>query len=267
VVSAEEALSLFPNSQGILGSFKMSVMKGAVRDGLRKSLREKGLPENIINYVLANVNESTLALIYLGTTEFDPGKADEGGNRFVYTCRCGWIDLGHFFSSAGGAAVFQDISKPLANLTGGDAYYSLVASFGAFAGGVGVEFQQMYDKTTKPVDGWSASAWTLEDLPSDWLGAFFGPEVPGTDFGQSFERIKTQMASLFQRCGAVNPHTQIGNKTAGDYLNADAAAYGEAAFQKGFNSYKGVDPYNYTPFPKQTRSHCKVCDKDNNPIR
>jgi hypothetical protein len=43
-----------------------------------------------------------LRLGKLGLKEFNPGAPGAAGptNAFVYTCRCGWIDLGHFFTSA-----------------------------------------------------------------------------------------------------------------------------------------------------------------------
>jgi hypothetical protein len=41
-------------------------------------------------------------LIELGFKRFNPGAPGKGGptNAFVYTCHCGWIDMGHFFSNA-----------------------------------------------------------------------------------------------------------------------------------------------------------------------
>lgn len=38
----------------------------------------------------------------LGFKRFNPGAPGKGGptNAFVYTCHCGWIDMGHFFSNA-----------------------------------------------------------------------------------------------------------------------------------------------------------------------
>ncbi|MBC7851302.1 MAG: DUF4157 domain-containing protein, partial [Chitinophagaceae bacterium] len=43
-----------------------------------------------------------MRLIKLGFSVFNPGAPGAAGptNAFVYTCRCGWIDMGHFFVSA-----------------------------------------------------------------------------------------------------------------------------------------------------------------------
>ena len=49
----------------------------------------------------AEANLARLAKLGLG---FNPGATkEEKDNAFVYTCRCGWIDMGHFFISAAAA--------------------------------------------------------------------------------------------------------------------------------------------------------------------
>ncbi len=48
---------------------------------------------------------NNLARLIALSKKFNPGAPGKAGptNAFVYTCRCGWIDLGHFFISAAGA--------------------------------------------------------------------------------------------------------------------------------------------------------------------
>ncbi len=69
-------------------------------------------------------------------------------NRFIYTCKYGWIDTGHFWRSA--------------------AYGDYWGKHKAYKGSVGMEVIQQ-------ITG-SESAWTQEDLASNWQGAKFGHE-------------------------------------------------------------------------------------------
>jgi hypothetical protein len=141
-------------------------------------------------------------LCSLGNT-FDPGKGvDLPSNAFVYTCKGGWIDMGHFFFSAA-----------VANAKG-FAY--------AWKEGVKIERGQQkererYERMTpaqrrkrygrsftkgtaeqKARLGTVWSAYTIEDLPSDWFGAKFGVSV------KSASDIYTKMQAFFTAQKAVD---------------------------------------------------------------
>jgi len=102
------------------------------------------------------VNNSLL--FYIGHEVF-PGAEGRGNNRFVFTCKYGWIDMGHFFLSAG---------------TG-----SVVGLDDAYKAGVWMEEKQKEDlnEADQRGGGMAESAYTPEDLFSDYLGSKFGSEV------------------------------------------------------------------------------------------
>jgi hypothetical protein len=104
-------------------------------------------------------------------------QAGDANNAFLYTLDKGWIDLGHFWLSA------------LAGYTYG--------SVNAYLLGVVVEFLQVLtppplQKASKGFEEWFKSAFTVEDLSSDWLGAKFGQSLRGkkyTAIGPEFEKL------------------------------------------------------------------------------
>lgn len=106
---------------------------------------------------------------------FDPGGDDDGSNMWVYTCKCGWIDMGHFTASALYASYAM---RPFHNSPPflRSAMAGLVANI-VYAGSIGVEIHQMVAKLFGD-RGWGTSAWTYEDLPSNWQGAVFGANLP-----------------------------------------------------------------------------------------
>jgi hypothetical protein len=95
--------------------------------------------------------------------EFYPGGNSDGSNAFVYTCKYGFLDLGHFFNAAEWA-----YSKE------GD-------SFGAYVKGWDVEMNQDVVRGYFAGNGWSDSAFTAEDLNSNWQGALFGERMYKSD--------------------------------------------------------------------------------------
>jgi len=87
---------------------------------------------------------------------FSPGGRAEVSerNRFVYTCKSGWIDMGHYYISAFSA-------------------YTLGESRAMLAGYLLEIFQEAWRLSGRS-DGWANSAFTIEDLPSDALGVKLG---------------------------------------------------------------------------------------------
>jgi len=271
-----------------------------------------------------------LFLGYAATAStFWPGKEGSGNNRFIYTCRCGWIDVGHFFTSAAMARglriLFTRMGIPNAPAS---------ARLATYAYGYGVELLQLsarlYSGTNTPEDrlvalihstfmdpnaldgglmdddkrtndGWSISAFTLEDLPSDWYGSGFGAYATGlgqvrtnwkdprnwgdmaTWKGAVRENIKQTFKSFLTGCGVVALSNRLPDgRTAYDVLHSDAvniqdsiAAHANAGVRsgnRGLNSPQvpGKLPpsqlYNRTNRPINTPSHDCVCGKNGNPI-
>jgi RHS repeat-associated protein len=131
--------------------------------------------------------------------------ADVGSWSYVYTLNAGFIDTAHFFESAGYASR-EDVRGSLGGMTANAVY----------AGGIAVEINQygqqalhdyvmsihkqfspvlpdsinssskelngLYNWISRPLRGLGSSAFTPEDLPSDWHGSVFGanmrPDIP-----------------------------------------------------------------------------------------
>jgi RHS repeat-associated protein len=130
---------------------------------------------------------------------FNPGGQSNGMDKFVFTCKLGWIDMGHFFGSA--ALAFGSSSDF------------------AFGTGVWVEerqykSQQKSKKKGEPVSGWGNSAWTPEDLPSDEAGSDFGASLKGGD------DIAQKLREFFRAAGAV-----LDNDKTRPYLEKDVKEY------------------------------------------
>lgn len=209
----------------------------------------------------AIANMARIAAFGMG---FNPGAdTSEKNNSFVYTCRCGWIDLGHFFITAATSYMvafvrqFQSLKPgnlPLVNvpvtdipkalLVGGQKYLrpfltmllstvttgdqakpilekvdKLLTSGDpndvALAYGYWMEYVQQVvklyaDSKANPsenVKGSQRSAFTMEDLPSDAYGAYFGEKLwnmvsmDAKDSSPYYDIMK----EFFKDCVAVYP--------------------------------------------------------------
>jgi len=108
--------------------------------------------------------EHAMTLRWLGNTRFSPGGRERQSttNRFVYTARLAWIDVGHFCNSSfAGFMVGKDLG---------------------YSAGLAVEYWQSSVADSQkalgiPLDGNAQSAFTVEDLPSNKAGAGFGQRV------------------------------------------------------------------------------------------
>jgi hypothetical protein len=108
-----------------------------------------------------------------------PGGSGNGFNKFVFTCKCGWIDSGHFWLSAlGGYSLDADRSFLL-----------------------GVFVEEIQSLSLFGEGGWSDSRYTAEDLPTDLLGSAFGQSLKGKDYNS----IPRLFKDLLEECGAVDP--------------------------------------------------------------
>ena len=105
-------------------------------------------------------------------------------------------------------------------------------------------------------DGWSSSAFTLEDLPSNWMGAGFGAGLNGTgDVGDSLLQIVNQMGQLFKDCGAVEYDPVLNEEAKRHETNAKT------------HRFFGGESFNFSRFPKKGINHKCVCDENNNPLK
>ena len=100
------------------------------------------------------------------------------GNKWVFTCKYGWVDLGHFFTAG---------------------YYArIVGANKSYQGSIGVEilqdinlriFKDMYKATAQ-------SAWTYEDLNSNHEGAY-------RLFNKNVGQITNTVKKFFIEAGAI----------------------------------------------------------------
>lgn len=236
--------------------------------------------------VKENLTNDLAALAYLAH-QFRTGKVDDGGNRFVYTCKCGWIDLGHFFNNAVSAYIIKNKLQQ-----NGIPFAASIAQNITYSGSILLEAHQATAKVTMAsgplweaaiglncaagdplglapdlpningIDGWSSSAFTLEDLPSNWMGAKFGTHVNGTgNISDSLKNIRTSMEQMFADCGAVEYNWR---------LEVEARRHEKNAVKRRFFGGligRGSESFNFSRRPKEGIYHDCHCDKNNNPIK
>ena len=225
-----DVLGNYPSSERLIGpgnainmlrpTFGMSVFPERYENEIRNKF-----PRSLQIYVDAN----TAALAYLANL-FDTGKAGDGGNRFIETCDCGWLDLGHFFNNAMYASLLRNrlnsAKIPFARNVSAEVIYrgSLLVEIHQGAAhiskgegplwklinginiGVGDPLGLGDARWVNGSDGWSTSAFTLEDLPSNWKGAQFGSNLGSHgDLISAMNNIGVQMDTLLKKCKARNP--------------------------------------------------------------
>lgn len=168
-----------------------------------------------------------LRLIELGV-EFNPGAGpDSPNNAFVYTCRCGWIDMGHFFISAAvayGAGFLLRFVDSIRIALGG----TTAAETSLIIGWLMEHFQEALRQfVTGPFGGLLTlapagvqeaimgnvrSAFTVEDLPSDKFGAEIGQEV-FEDWEEWLAAVRDPLGIFSSRTGPPAPFDILNRMT------------------------------------------------------
>jgi RHS repeat-associated protein/uncharacterized delta-60 repeat protein len=202
-------------------------------------------PQDIYASTFAGLNAyEQLGLLSMA---FDPGGADDGTNMWIYTCKCGWIDLGHFTKAA---AYSQYMMRPF-NEVGNPVLSGVAAAIISrlvYLGSYTIEVQQALMKLLGDKTGWGSSAFTYEDLPSNWQGAQFGAYLPR--FGNVMDALKQYLRD----CGAVDPN-KPGVRA---LLERDAASLQQSVEAAG-TGFGGAPGFNYGSRPMKTPSHDKLC--------
>jgi RHS repeat-associated protein len=127
--------------------------------------------------------------LFAGYMLWNPGGNTDGGNRFIFTCKYGWIDVGHFLGSAYAA-------------------YLIGVKHSLMIGLMVEDVQSMSKTLASKLPGkkypWGDSANTPEDINSDLQGAKFGASL-GPD-----DSIAEKLNQWFKDAGAVavNSETQ-----------------------------------------------------------
>ena len=297
-VNSVDVLGLSPNPNSVVSPADVIQR---IRNQFEKVAKE--VANSNSNFTLpfgstSSVDANVKALKVL-TSVIDTGGIDDGSNLFVYSCKCGWIDVGHVMQSAMIAAFLKNevrrVMPKVPNPGGVAAALTALGSYGVeihqataratgargplwealkrIDGGRGAGLQDYIRADVARLglggDGWSASSFTIEDLPSNLMGAQLGAGLNGPTgrqnwherfgFGEGYgeiedavQDIESKLTALFQRCSAVNPTGRIG-----EFLRADAKYYSQAGSAGG--PYYPGDVHNFTFTPQKTRSHDCVC--------
>ncbi len=230
---------------------------------------------------------------------------------FVYTCKGGWIDFGHVIATALAYKVFlqavrgTDLLTPFVNqylqpvdakkfqyIAGQFAMFKQYATDGKLTGDVSywagyfsmragykIEDIQAHTKKNSSIrkfDSNATSAYTLENLPSDYYGVLIADRLPRKSFVSHVAKaFKDEVAQMMRDFGAVDFRNKTRSENcasrAEEILKADAAYYEKLATATYVNYDKRVSadpksPYNFTIVPKKTLHHSCVCSSSGNPI-
>lgn len=211
----------------------------------------------------------------------DPGGAEgDASNLFIYTCKGGWLDLGHIINTALAYKVFLQalrgttllrptvgfMLKPeeskkfhmISNqfvtfhktatdgkLTGDLAFW---AGFFAMRSGYWIEERQTKNKTYAKMSKFDAnatSAYTLEDLPSDSYGIMIAERMERRNFVggvvRAFRREITQLMHDFNAVQLKNRvHVSGCDDLAEETLKKDASYYEHLATTTRVKEYKNI---------------------------
>ncbi len=185
--------------------------------GIQRSVQERGVssPETVLMRIARVVKTHWLLPIPLQlwklAHEFHPGEGkDDPRNAFVYTCKGGWIDMGHFFFVAAGAAQFptrgyawrRALQTEADQQREREKFEKMPLPEREKYFGRSWREAQEEEKMGKPEKanrrGIAWSAYTIEDLPSDKFGFDFGKSLwPAAS-------IFLLMVGFFNQQGAVN---------------------------------------------------------------
>lgn len=162
-----DALGLWVNVAGIIPPGEAVSRVKSAQNEADKAVNITTLSLELASIVLQDLSYRRLAQTIEDNRNFirfasigyrhNPGGNTDGTNRWVYTCKYGWIDLGHFFYSA----------------TAGNKFGTNVS----YRAGIFVEYTQKAFEYIPGLKGFSDSNWTPEDLVSDWYGAHLGAAV------------------------------------------------------------------------------------------
>lgn len=175
----------------------------------------------------------------LSVTFWPGGNKESGTNRFVYTCKCGWIDTGHFFNMA--TAAYATHSETVAGI-----------------GGKVVELTQWLSQKLGIKGDWGASAYTREDLSSNAYGAKFGKELEAL----TTEVISAKFTQFLEDCQCVefDPVDEIYKKQL-DNLPVGIPQGQVKGWYLWRDAQKGLGT-SYSDTPVKTPSHNCVCPKE-----
>jgi hypothetical protein len=145
---------------------------------IERKVRQYGLTQKHAELLISLLDRSSqykhgIFLSYLTYINWPGGTTEKSHNKFVFTCKYGWIDLGHFFQTAAWAYWSRAVGF-------GDSLDTFIA--------IGFEYiQEFYRQVdvleplrysfTGKANNQAASAFTPEDFLSNERGVQFGEET------------------------------------------------------------------------------------------
>lgn len=208
--------------------------------------------ESRLGQTVSDQSERTRETLWqLGRVVYLPDADSPTTSGYVFTCREGWIDLGHFFTSAWGAH----------RLFKGGAYaFGMAVEVGQTSVLARVKYRERRKQRVTEEDLISGtSAYTPEDLISDWEGSNFGKRLwwsqPHVWNKQaSAELPVTRAWEIYLReSGAVAP------------VAGETERILKAGVKKYWEGLKYTGPRTVTraaaqEFKRQSDEFCKLCD-------
>lgn len=172
---------------------------------------------------------------------FSAGVVSTGpGNRFVYTCKGGWVDMGHYTGMT--VATYVTNRAVATKIAYGIERFQTAA----------IGFQHVPGLKWILEDS-AQSAFTSEDLFSDFLGIEAGIDMQYTALsGLLFDFPRRIQADLQRELRSVNPENDaLGGEKAGHWLELGAPASKTMVF---------------SPEARKMPYHRCVCDEEDEPI-
>jgi RHS repeat-associated protein len=197
IISPEDAYNLTSNSSAeiatIFSAYSLASIFGppdlgkiAAQIGKEKEFSKIKKYEHYIHFILKNpqVFKNGLLLPYIGFYKAWPGGHDKGSNKFVFTCKYGWIDMGHFYILASVAywRRLGGMGVPPINIWSPDLGVLLYA----LLNDPSVDYQLSLLNEVRQLfkfyyygrgHGGGESAFTPEDFASNYYGGVFGSEL------------------------------------------------------------------------------------------
>ncbi|MBN1187106.1 MAG: RHS repeat-associated core domain-containing protein [Bacteroidales bacterium] len=185
---------------------------------------------------ISNLNASEL-LKELGSGVFNTANIHGETNKWVFTCKFGWIDLGHFFNTS---YIANTIKSPFIA-------YAASWYFEIYGQGMGLSIPKIKEGPNPQSSG------TYEDLNSNYEGAYF-------QHG-GFKNLPTNFEKFLRNAGVVNYH--MGDETHSQ-LKKDVSSLlsgNKLEIYEGERIYVKDEQLEYQKKVFK-RTFCKFCDGD-----
>jgi len=247
ITSVDGALERLREAQQWLDSLQTAMRLAYSTAGLGNAKATQRAIKSVFDFM---AKDPTLVAMAAKAIRVNPGFKSHGGNAFVFTCVCGWIDMGHFFFYASIARLLRRLGVEKHVAAG---LSTLLSAAGEESQGRGPQ-------------GWRESYYTFEDLPSNLLGAAFGANL-GDDMTGA--EIDAAFKKLLKKCGAIDPSDKKApsGRTVREVLRDEATELMDTRPEnQRVAGQDKVPARNFTLNPYYGKAHDELCcevDKEN----